>query len=36
MSHAYSVLLLPVFVVGLPLEAVADTVTSPYDIWRNR
>lgn len=36
MSHAYAVLFLPVFVVGLPLEAVADTLTLPYDLYRSK
>jgi len=34
MAHAYAFLFLPVWVVGLPLEAVADTVTFPYDAWK--
>lgn len=34
MAHAYSALLFPVWVIGLPLEAVADTITLPYDLLK--
>lgn len=30
-SHAYAVFLSPYIIVDLPLEAVADTITFPYD-----
>jgi len=32
MSHAWAAILLPVSVVCVPFEAVADTVTLPYDL----
>jgi len=33
-SHALCVLLSPVLVVDWPLEVVADTVTLPYDVYK--
>lgn len=31
-AHAFSIILLPVAIIALPIEAVADTVTLPYDL----
>lgn len=33
-AHAMSVLLSPVIIVDWPLEVVADTVTFPYDLYK--
>lgn len=33
-SHAYAMLFLPLTVIALPFEAVADTVTLPYDAFQ--
>lgn len=33
-AHAMSILLSPVIIVDWPLEVVADTVTFPYDLYK--
>jgi len=33
-AEAYATLFLPLTIVDLPFEVVADTITFPYDVWR--
>jgi len=35
MAHAVSIVTLPIMLLILPFEAVADTVTFPYDYFKN-